>query len=133
MPDPGPKRPWREAGMWMLQGQPHPQILLYPPTPRKEVWMLSGVSSAFVLHLALKSASLGMLWSPYPPGWWTGRAMNGSSCHNQGFPRTLMEGFGGDPSNIFSRGTSALGCVNGSSSCHFLLTQWHCQYRCTRL
>ena len=74
-----------------------------------------------------------MLWSPYPPGWWTGRAVNGSSCHNQGFARTLMEGFGGDPSHIFSRGTSALGCVNGSSACQFLLTLWHCQYGCTCL
>lgn len=25
MPDPGQKRPWREAGMWMLQRQPGPQ------------------------------------------------------------------------------------------------------------
>ena len=51
------------------------------------------------------------------------------SCHNQGFTSTLMEDFGGDPSNIFSRAISALGCVDWSSTCHFLLTLWHCQYR----
>ena len=50
------------------------------------------------------------------------------SCYNQGFTSTLMEDFGGDPSNIFSRAISALGCVDWSSTCHFLLTPWHCQY-----
>lgn len=91
--------------------------------------MLSGVSSAFVLHPVPEAC---LSWDAVlpMPGRCIGHALNCSSFHNEEFTWALMEDLKGNTPNMLSGATSAPGGVSGRSLSYSLLTTWHCQYPC---